>query len=231
MDKVEVLDLITRINTKDEPFTISSETTSWKALREAETLTDPAIFPLLQEIIEENEGKKKEKREIRSAAYFVFGRLMQASFDQAACAFFLRRLGAETDKYILGFMLDRIYDWWKYAGNSIPACLDISPILALTKDDRHSVRHSAIRSLGACPGKESRNALTCYLTQEDEKAYKYEIYYANIAMQGIGEPEDIPLLKRFLKSRRPDIKITAEYAIQYIQKRNSHLLPSGGQTS
>ncbi len=56
MDKVEVLELITRINTKDEQFTISSDTTSWKALREAETLTDPTIFPLLQEIIEENAG-------------------------------------------------------------------------------------------------------------------------------------------------------------------------------
>ena len=184
-------------------------------------MTDPTIFPLLQEIIEENEGKKKEKREIRSAAYFIFGRLMQASFDQAACAFFLRRLGAETDKYILGSMLDRIYDWWKYAGKSIPVGLDVSPILALTKDDRRSIRHSAICALGACPGKESRDALACYLTQEDEKAYKYEIYYANIAMQGIGEPEDIPLLERSLKSRRPDLKMTAQYAIQFIRERNA----------
>ena len=221
MDKAELLDLIARINTKDEQFTISSETTSWKALREAETLTDPALFPLLQEIIEEHGGKRKDQREIRSAAYFVFGRLMQASFDQDACAFFLRRLEAETDKYILDSMLDRIYDWWKYAEISIPACLDVSPIITLTKDKRHSVRHNAISALGACPGKASRDALAYFLTQEDEKAYKYEIYYANIAMQGIGEPEDIPLLERSLKSRRPDLKITAQYAIQYIKERNS----------
>ncbi|MDE7044875.1 MAG: hypothetical protein K2O97_07640 [Acetatifactor sp.] len=42
-----------------------------------------------------------------------------------------------------------------------------------------------------------------------------------IAMQTIGEPEDIPLLERFLKSRRPDIKLTAQFAIQYIRERNA----------
>ena len=89
LDRNYLLELITRINTRDKHFTVSTETTSWKALREAETLTDPTLFPILQEIIEGHEGKKKEKREIRSAAYFIFGRLMQKSFRQDACAFFL----------------------------------------------------------------------------------------------------------------------------------------------
>jgi len=220
MDKAGLLELIARINTKDEHFTVSTETTSWKARREAETLTDPALFPLLQEIIEEHGGKKKDQREIRNAAYFIFGRLMQASFEEVACAFFLRRPGAETDKYILSSMLDRVHDWRRPAGKTVPAGVDISNILTLAKDDRPHVRHSAIRALGACPRAESRAVLLYYLLQEDEKAYQYEIYYANIAMQDIGEPKDIPFLERFLKSRRPDIKMTAQYAIQFIQARN-----------
>jgi len=220
MDKAELFELISKINTKDEHFTVSSETVSWKARREAEALTDPALFPLLQEIIREHDGRKKDQREIRNAAYFIFGRLMQASFEESACAFFLGRLGAETDKYILSSMLDRVHDWRKLAGKTIPAGLDISNILTLAKDDRRSVRHSAIRALSACPREESRSILLYYLLQEDEKAYQYEIYYANIAMQDIGEPEDIPFLERFLKSRRPDIKITARYAIQFIQERS-----------
>ena len=61
--------------------------------------------------------------------------------------------------------------------------------------------------------------LAFYLSQEDEKSFEYEMYYANIAMQSIGEPEDIPLLKRFLKSRRPDLKMTAQYAIEKISAR------------
>lgn len=220
MDKAGLLELIAKINTTDEHVAVSTETAGWKARREAEALTDPALFPLLQKIIEEHDGKQKDQREIRNAAYFIFGRLMQASFEEGACAFFLRQLGAETDKYILSFMLDRVHDWWKRAGKTIPAGLDISNILTLAKDDRRSVRHSAIRALGACPREESRDMLRSYLLQEDEKAYQYEIYYANIAMQGIGEPEDIPFLERFLKSRRPDIKMTAQYAIQFIQERN-----------
>ena len=73
--------------------------------------------------------------------------------------------------------------------------------------------------MGACPGEGSRKALRCWLSQEDEKACKYEMWYAAIAMQSIGEPEDIPLLERFLKSRRQDLKITAKNAIQFIKER------------
>ena len=220
MDKTGLLKLIAKINTRDKHITVSTRTTSWKAYRKAETLTDPALFPLLQEIIAEHEGKKTADRDIRKAACFIYGHLMEKSFDQDACAFFLQWLAAETDKYILSSMLDWISDWQRRAGIFVPAGMD-SPILTLTRDHRHAVRHSAISALGACPGKESRDALIYYLTQEDEKAWEYEIYYANIAMQTIGEPEDIPLLERFLKSRRPDIKLTAQFAIQYIRERNA----------
>lgn len=65
MEKEYLLDLVTRMNTREKDFKISSETTSRKATREAETLTDPAAFPILREIVAENEGKTKAKRERR----------------------------------------------------------------------------------------------------------------------------------------------------------------------
>lgn len=218
MDKEGVLDLIARINTRDEPFTDSRETTSWKALREAETLTDPGLFPLLREVVAANEGKAK--RELRSAAYFIYGRLMEQVFSPAEAPFFLGRLLVETDKYVLSSILDRVADWGR-KGLLLPEEMDVSPVLALTVDERRSVRHDALRALSACPGEESRGACAFYLKQEDEKAWQYEIYYANIALQTIGIPEDIPLLERFLKSRRPDLKLTAQYAIQYIRERGA----------
>lgn len=221
MDKVELLELITRINTKDEHFTVSSETTSWKALREAETLNDPDLFSQLREIITEHEGKAKEKREVRRAAYFVYGRLMERVFSPAEAPFFLDRLTVETDKYVLSSMLDRIHDWRIRKGIVLTPQLDISPIIELTRDERWLVRHSAIYVLIACPGEASRQALAFYLKQEDEKAYKYEMYYANIAMQAIGEAEDIFLLERFFKSRSSTLKNTAEYAIQRIRERET----------
>lgn len=218
MDRAEVMDLITRINTREEDFTVSTETTSWKALREAETLDDPGLFPVLREIVADNEGKAREKRVIRSATYFIYGRLMERAFSPSEAPFFLGRLTVETDKYVLSSILDRVSDWGR-RGFLLPSGMDFSPVLPLTVDERRSVRHDAIRALSACPGEESRRACAFYLGQEDEKAYQYEIYYANIALQTIGEPEDIPLLERFLKSRRPDLKLTAQYAIQYIRER------------
>lgn len=219
MDKAGLLDLIARINTREENIKISSETTGWKALREAETLEDPALFPLLREIVAENEGKAKAKRDVRSAAYFIYGRLMERAFSPGDCDFLLRRLEKETDKYLLHSMLDRIQDWQGRQGILLPPELDTSPVARLTEDDRWLVRHAALHALGACPGEGSRKALRCWLSQEDEKACKYEMWYAAIAMQSIGEPEDIPLLERFLKSRRQDLKITAKNAIQFIKER------------
>ncbi len=218
MDQVELLDLIARINTGDEHIADSRESTSWKALREAEELTDPGLFPPLQEIINTNEGKTKEKRELRNAAYFIYGRLMEKVFSPAEASFFLGRLRVERDKYVLSSLLDRVSDWGR-KNLLLPAELDLSPVLALTVEERRSVRHDAVRALSACPGEASRKACAYYLEQKDEKAYQYEIYYANIALQTIGEPPDIPLLERFLKSRRPDLKLTAQYAIQYIRER------------
>ena len=220
MEKAELLALIARINTREECFTRSDETISWKALREAETLADPAIFSLLQEIITTNEGKKKEQREIRAAAYFIYGRLMEKAYLSEAVPFYIQRLAVETDRHVLSSLLDRVGDWGRKK-LLLPEEMDFSPLLALTADERRRVRHGALRALSACPGERSREACAFYLCQGDEKAYQYEIYYANIALQTIGKPEDIPLLERFLKSRRPDLKLTARYAIQYIRERQT----------
>lgn len=220
MDKAALLALIDRINTSEEHFTDSRETTSWKALREAETLSDPALFPFLREIVTENEGKNRDRRQVRSAAYFIYGRLMERAFSPAEAPFFLGRLTVETDKYVLSSILDRVSDWGR-KGLLLPREMDFSPVLALTVDERRAVRHDAIRALSACPGEASRRACTFYLAKEDEKVWQYEIYYANIALQSIGELQDVPLLERFLKSRRPDLKLTAQYAIQYIRERES----------
>lgn len=87
MDKAALLALIDRINTREEHLADSRETTRWKALREAETLSDPALFPLLREIVTENEGKSKDRRQVRSAAYFIYGRLMERTFSPAEAPF------------------------------------------------------------------------------------------------------------------------------------------------
>ena len=75
MSEKYIVELIQRINT-EETFT-DSTTTSWKALREAETLSNPAFYPILKKIILIN-PKPKDKK-IRDAAYFILGKLLKLS--------------------------------------------------------------------------------------------------------------------------------------------------------
>ncbi|MDE7200494.1 MAG: hypothetical protein K2O91_00990 [Lachnospiraceae bacterium] len=58
-----------------------------------------------------------------------------------------------------------------------------------------------------------------YIGQSDEKKYKYEITYANAAMGKIGTVEYIPLLENHIHSRCPDIKGSAQTAIERIRER------------
>lgn len=211
MDKKDLKNLIDRMTAVEETHN-SEDTVSWKATREAENLTDTALLPILEEIITEND--KPKGRHIRNEAYFIYGKILKNSFDRAGCVFFIKRLTAETDKYILSGMLDCVTDI------EIPTDMDISPIILHTQSEKWLVRHAAIRALGSCPTQKSRDALSFYLKQGDEKKYKYEITYANAAMGKIGESADIPLLELHIRSRIQDIKISAQMAIENIKASN-----------
>lgn len=208
MNKEDLKNLINRMSAVEETYN-SEDTVSWKATREAENLTDTALLPILEEIITEN--AKPKGRHIRNEAYFIYGKILKNSFDRNGCVFFINRLTVETDKYILSGMLDRLADI------EIPTDLDISPIILHTQSEKWLVRHAAIRALGSCSTQKSRDALSFFLKQEDEKKYKYEITYANAAMGKIGDHTDIPLLERHINSRIQDIKISAQMAIEKIK--------------
>ena len=205
-------DLIARMAIVEE-CQDSRDSVSWKAHREAETLTDAALLPILETIILEH-PRPKERR-VRGNAYFVYGKVLKNTFQRAGYAFLLQRLTVETDKYVISSLMDRLADL------EIPGNLDIAPVIAHARNEKWLIRHSAIRVLGACAVPESREALAWYLMQEDEKKYKHEITYANAAMGKVGTAEDIPLLERHLHSRRPDIRISAELAIQRIKARGA----------
>ena len=126
----------------------------------------------------------------------------------------LEQLAKETNKYALGAILSKI------AKLTLPPAADITPIIECTKSERWLVRHSAIQALGASNSDAARRALREWLSLEDEKEYKYELIYANVAMTRIGQVDDIPYIEKHIKSRFRDVRGSAEWAMDAVRSRN-----------
>lgn len=205
-------DLIGRMIQKDAGPTNSDDSVSWHAYREAEQLTQPELYPILKNYIESH-PKPKDKTK-RHCAYFILGKLLRHVPQREYLAFFLACLEQETDKYILSAMLDRIADL------QLPDDVSVDYIASLAMHKAWLVRHSAINALGASFSPEGKKILLYYINQEDTKACRFEIVYAIAALGRIGTKDDIPLLERHVHSRLKDVRESAEFAIERIEKRS-----------
>lgn len=213
MKKENLYVLINEMN-DDTPCSCSSESISWKAHRKAERLNDKDSFPLLKEIVLENEHKRDvKKRNIRDAAYFIGGKLLSNVFDYEFCEFYIARLNCETSKFVLSSMLDRLAEF------DAPQSPNIDLIVECTQNEKWQIRLSAIRALGSFDTNKSRVCLRAFVNLDDEKKYVDEIVYAQAALGRIGKKEDIKLLQKHANSRKVDIKISARRAIERIENR------------
>lgn len=210
MNEEQLYDLISRMTIKEKVLS-SDESVSWHAHREAEKITDESLFPVLMKIVDDN--RQKKNKDIRNAAYFIIGVMLRNSFNKEACSFLIQQLRTETDKYVIESILDRL------AAVSIPEEIDISLIIECSKNDKWQIRQSALNALGSSSTKESKEALSYYLNQEDEKKYEYEIVYSNASLGKIGTKKDIPLLQKHASSRKRDIRESAKFAIDSINNR------------
>ncbi len=205
-----MIELLNRMNdTSDqklEPGHIGSNTISWKALREAEKIEDLRFVPQL--IIYINKEKDKKKRQ---QAYFLLGHLAKNTCNVEALQFLIQRTGKESDKYILASLLDRIADLEKPLGT------DLGPIIEATKNSKWLIRHSAIQAF-----KNSRDELAEDVLIEiiDTSEDPFDLIYANATLNKIGTLRAIPHLEKHLKSRKRDVKDSARFAIEEIEKRN-----------
>lgn len=221
MKKSEILDLIERM-TIVEAGLISNQTTCWKAHQEADKLSDRNLLQILYEIVNEKKGKDEHVQLLRSRCYYIIGQITKKTFEHQDCEYIFKQLKNEfknTD--VLYSLIEVICNWRNDANIFVPSDIDIKPLIEIVMNKRGYIKTCAIQALGCCPRKESREILRNIIMQEDEKKNKEEIRWANVAFQHIGKPEDIPYLERFLKSRIPNSKITAQYAIKYIKERNN----------
>ena len=184
----------------------SSKTISWKALREAENIENPAYIPQLITFIDNEKDKKK-----RDMSYFLLGHIAKNTSDLKALDYLIYRIQKETDKYIIASLLDRI------AAIKKPIGTDLQPLIQATKSDKWLIRHSAIRSLKNALDSAAETALIEILNDSDDP---YDLVYTNATINTIGTLRAIPFLEKHLKSRKRDVKDSAKYAIEEIKKRH-----------
>lgn len=211
-----VTDLLDRMNYTDdrnmEAGYQSSDTISWKAHREAESLKDAAFIPLLISFLDKEKDKKK-----RDKAYFALGHLAKNTNDITALNFLIKQVEKEKDKYIISSLLDRI------AALNKPAGTDLHPLLQALKSDKWLIRHSAIQALNNSSDAVAESTLIELI---DTSGDSHDITYSNSVLNKIGTLKAIPSLEKHANSRKRDVKASAKYAIEEILKREKQAADS-----
>ena len=203
-----LVDLIERMTVREQCVN-SNESISWQAHREAEKLVDASLISELRDLLEQ-----RPKKDQRRAIYFIIGKIGKNCRNAEFTLLLLNCVSAETDKYSLSALLDFIGDLPK------PLHFDISPLCVLLSDKRWLVRHSAIRSMKHCHHAEAEDKLINMLENSEDSQ---DIVYCQATLNNIGTSKALPALSRNLKSRKPDVKMSAELAVEAIQGRQASL--------
>ena len=185
----------------------SSETISWKALREAEKLDNIDFVPQLIDFINQEKNKNNRDR-----AYFILGHLTKNTSSPSATQFLINRLTKESDKYVISSLLDRIADLNKPTGT------DLIPIIDATKSDKWLIRHSAIHALKNSDDKIAEHTLIEILEKSEDPN---DWINSNSSLNNMGTSTAIPYIEKHLTSRKRDVKMSAKLAIEEITKREA----------
>lgn len=202
----QIHDLLRRLTQQNgQEITSSVDSVSFNAHREAEKIADEAILSKAKAAVVHEKDKKK-----RDSLYYVIGKVALNLSHSDTSDFLIQQIKRETDKYVLGALLDRIADLPKPKGT------DLQPILDHLEDSRCLVRHSAIQALKQTFSHDAELALMGLLERATDP---YDITYANATLNQIGSLRSVPTIERHLSSRKRDVKLSAQLAIQAIRKR------------
>jgi len=198
-------DLLNRMTVK-EVITHSDRSVAWLAYREAEQLADEGMVDEIDALVRVSKSKRE-----RGAAYFVLGCIGSNTGTARATSVLLARASVESDKYVLHQLLASL------AKLSLTMDLSLEPVYSLLKDERWVVRHAA---LGALHGALSPDAEEHILELLAGTTDPYDRIYAHATLNRMGTPRAIPLISVALVSRKRDVKLSAEAAIQSIRSRH-----------
>jgi soluble cytochrome b562 len=188
----------------------SSKTISWKALREAETLTDTDF---IDNIIENVIIEKNKKR--RNYMYFIVGRICENKSYQKGLEFLIDQIDKETDKYIISGILDRISDLEK------PAKTNLSKIFEAINHKTWQVKYSAINALKNTNNPEvEKRMIELIESQPLEKSYVTS--YAINVLYNCGSVKCISTLEKQLTNKSRNIKDQAKNTLQLLKQKSKN---------
>ncbi|MEM5450767.1 HEAT repeat domain-containing protein [Paraburkholderia sp. BR10936] len=200
----ELLELIQRMTAQQEIS--SNDSVSWQAYREAELLADMTLVDELDAFL-----AQKQRKEQRSAAYFIIGKIGKNCLSGECASRLIEYSSKEPDRYALASLLERLADIPK------PDSVDIRPMFPFVQDKRWQVRHSAIQALKRCASAEVEDKLLEVLTTTSDP---YDVIYCQATLNQIGTRKALPALAQNLMSRKRDVKISAQAAIEAIEARD-----------
>jgi HEAT repeat protein len=202
--RTSLVDLIARMTVRGGNVN-SNQSVSWHAHREAEALSDASLIDELAEFVQH-----ESKQSYRGAAYFILGELGEKFRASECAAILVAQVTKEKNKYVLATLLDALGHVLK------PTDLDLTPVYALLADKRRLVRHSAIQSLKRT---NSPNVEDMILRVLETTSDPYDLVYCQATLNEIGSAKAIPFIAKNLKSRKRDVKDSAQLAIEAIEAR------------
>ena len=157
MNKTQLENLIERMNTPFEPeIKVSREMESWKARREAEKLSDTALLPVLEQIIDEHRGESDGDRELRRDARFISAKILSNNFDEKGFLFLLNELFTETDYWTIKSILTNI--WFL----DIQQDTKLSPLLNFAETANRENLQTILNVLSEYKNKGNKDAISAY---------------------------------------------------------------------
>lgn len=209
IDRAYLEDLVDRMCSTEAigPGHSSTESVSWKAYREAEELYHTDAISMSRDMLRDKRSPRQ-----RQAIYFILGKTTQNTRSEEGLLTLLSQCASETDKNALAMALEQ------FQHLQAPPDTDTSTLRRLASDKRWPVRHAAISAL-ACSATNDNEAELLHILMQS--ADSYDIIYAQVALGRIGTTRSLDALRGNLKSRKRDVRISAESAIDAISKRHS----------
>ena len=97
-----------------------------------------------------------------------------------------------------------------------PGSLELGSVYRLLRDDRWMVRHSAIQALRQTNTPEAEDKLIELLMMTTDP---HDMVYCHATLNEIGSAKSLPYLEKNLHSRKRDVKLSAQLAIEAIKSR------------